>query len=862
MKATISVFALVVGTLAAKESLPVVDFGDNLFWYSTAIPQYRAGLSSVVRGKISEGEFINGHPFRLDAPLSPVTGDYNTRGNNTRFFGGMKAHCWDNPTNKYTWAEGGSNTEHEGFDDFNFMGYALESLHSPEKPGNRMTATGVWIWKKEDFLNGGDRFPVTFDASSRIAVFLSRTYPVNDAHAERLVAEGKISKETRPFNDTYANSRRDAVPRENWHGWETVRFVARDGEQFYIAEPGFEPCAQTVFQVSPTEVKWARYNPQGPWDFDFDPASATFEVHEFRDVTAVGWMIAKNVPENAGLWLKWQAFGVDAVVNRPWEASIHVPMAKLGGQTGRDGLYMAKTEVTYAQYRKITRWATRNQWCLHPPFDFDRDGNMGSMLADDFSHSDGEPATGMTWYDAVLWCNALSAYEGHTPCYYADARFSQPLQSVKNMESPDAPPPAVFVKWDADGFRLPTAAEWILAGSDSSPAVSASTVPVDSLPANPAGFTGLNANVREFIWDTPGDSVVLPGPHTVLGGDFRGPHPKADEGRPSRGHFAVGFRPVRAVGTVSHPVASPPLPAGSGHGIFAGVPAWTFGWEEQLPSASKPDVPEIPMIALNGLEAGQTEITYAQWKPVFKWAESNGFRFANDGDMGSMGWIPGKHSPDEPVTSVGLLDAAIWCNALSEMKGCKPCYYEDSDFVHPLKIANPFRINSYFWSVNSLRFGNHPRAFSRKLFFIDPLADGFRLPFSSERRKFSGSGKFPSGENLDPSTAWFSENSGERTHPVASAAATGAGFHDLSGNVFEWAVEPLKSPDLKTGNLFSVCAHGGSFRSDLKTPKALTNEASSGAWDWINSGLASPEIGFRIVKQPALQEESQQGLSN
>ncbi len=842
--------------LAAQESLPVVDFGDNLFWYSTAIPQYRAGSAPVAREKQAKGEFINGHPFSLDIPLSPVTGDYNARGNNTRFYGGMKVHCWDNPANKYTWAEGGVNTEHEGFDDFNFMGYALESLNTPETPGNRLKATGLWLWKKENFLNGGDKFPVTFDDSSRVAVFLSRTYPVNEAQAKRLAGEGKISKDTRPFTDTYANQQSGIVPRENWRGWESLHLVVRDGDQFYVAETDFEPAAQTLFEVSPTKAKWAKYDPKGPWDFEFDPKTATFEPHEFKDVTAAGWMILKNTVENAALWLKWYGFGMDAVVNRPWEASGNVPMVKLSGGRGRDGLYMAKSEVTYDQWRRIARWASRNQYCLHAPYDFDRDGNMGSMLADDKPHSPDEPATGMTWYDAVLWCNALSAYEGRTPCYYADAALTQPLHIVKYMESIEASlvPPPVYVKWEADGFRLPTASEWALAyaEADAPAPASASTVPATSTPANAKGFHGLGGNVREFIWDAPGNSVETPGPRTVLGGDYRGPNPKPlPSGEiPSRGHYAIGLRPVRNVGPAKTPEL-PALAAKPGHWEFGKIPAWTFGWEEVTAPSATAAAPEIPMIATDGIQAGKTEVTYAQWKPVFQWAEAHGYRFNHDGDMGSMAWMPGTHSPDEPVAAVGLLDAAIWCNALSEMKGLKPCYYADEALTQPLKVANPFRTNTYQWTLKSARFcPPPPLTFPKFLFYVDPAADGFRLPFSSEWPKLAGSAKYASGgETLDPATAWFADNSSERTHPANSATPTGAGFHDLTGNVFEWAIEPLRDPNPKTGHLFSVRAHGGSFRSDLKTQKALTTSASNGAWDWINSGLASPEIGFRVVRQ-------------
>ncbi|WP_232466165.1 SUMF1/EgtB/PvdO family nonheme iron enzyme [Diaminobutyricimonas sp. LJ205] len=51
------------------------------------------------------------------------------------------------------------------------------------------------------------------------------------------------------------------------------------------------------------------------------------------------------------------------------------------------------------------------------------------------------PAHPVTWFEAVRWCNAASAASGFTPAYAIDDRN---------------------VVWDvsADGFRLPTEAEW------------------------------------------------------------------------------------------------------------------------------------------------------------------------------------------------------------------------------------------------------------------------------------------------------------------------------------------------------------------------------------------------------------------
>ena len=58
----------------------------------------------------------------------------------------------------------------------------------------------------------------------------------------------------------------------------------------------------------------------------------------------------------------------------------------------------------------------------------------------------------VSWYDAVKWCNARSEMEGLSPVYYTDKEMTKVYKQgdVDNL----------YVKWDANGYRLPTEAEW------------------------------------------------------------------------------------------------------------------------------------------------------------------------------------------------------------------------------------------------------------------------------------------------------------------------------------------------------------------------------------------------------------------
>lgn len=102
--------------------------------------------------------------------------------------------------------------------------------------------------------------------------------------------------------------------------------------------------------------------------------------------------------------------------------------------------YLDKYEVTKALWDEVASWATANGYYWALPFHAS-------------GTSSNHPAQTVWHTQAALWCNARSQREGLTPVYYVDAA----LTDIYDSERDDTEP---FANWTANGYRLPTEAEW------------------------------------------------------------------------------------------------------------------------------------------------------------------------------------------------------------------------------------------------------------------------------------------------------------------------------------------------------------------------------------------------------------------
>jgi formylglycine-generating enzyme required for sulfatase activity len=118
---------------------------------------------------------------------------------------------------------------------------------------------------------------------------------------------------------------------------------------------------------------------------------------------------------------------------------------------------------------------------------------------------DNLPVERVSWYDSIEYCNKRSLKEGLKPYYNIQ----------KNKPDPNNQPDPRFgqldtVKWTvtinkgANGYRLPTEAEWEYAASGGGLSRSY-TKPVGTKKPNELGLYDMSGNVRQWCWDWQGD---------------------------------------------------------------------------------------------------------------------------------------------------------------------------------------------------------------------------------------------------------------------------------------------------------------------------------------------------------------------
>ena len=146
---------------------------------------------------------------------------------------------------------------------------------------------------------------------------------------------------------------------------------------------------------------------------------------------------------------------------------------------------------------------------------YDKDGN--ELEGDDVLNN---PVNYVNWYDEIVYCNKLSMKEGFDPCYSIN-NSTDPDVWGEVPTSSDSTWNLVECNWNANGYRLPTDAEWewlarggenyTYPGSDNVDDVawywSNGTREVKTKAPNGYGLYDMSGNVYEWCWDWYDDSI-------------------------------------------------------------------------------------------------------------------------------------------------------------------------------------------------------------------------------------------------------------------------------------------------------------------------------------------------------------------
>ena len=168
-----------------------------------------------------------------------------------------------------------------------------------------------------------------------------------------------------------------------------------------------------------------------------------------------------------------------------------------------------------------------------------------------------------------------------------------------------------------------------------------------------------------------------------------------------------------------------------------------------------------------------------------------------------------------------------------EIMGNNPSYYKDQDEC-PVEKVSWNDVQDFISKLNS------------------KTGKKFRLPSEAEWEYAARGGKRSknykyAGSNNLAEVGWYAENSKGQTQPVATRNANELGFHDMSGNVWEWCQDKWHD------NYEGAPSDGSAWEDGESSDRVLRG----GSW---YDGVQFCRSAFRLSRRPDRRRQGNLGF--